>query len=131
MNNYYNQIFYKATDNSVVIEEDGNTCYAYLMVGEEITGDVWLYNSKNTPNFIDLNEDLPYPNPSEYTDNIFRISNEDYLENISIDWSINANDVKVSIEFGNGLKALLKTNLFPGYTNNVKKDGPLALSLHK
>src|SRR3569833_3426943 len=52
---------------STVIEDDGRVCYAYLYEGEDIIGDVWLYNQQQAPaTSFWRAEDMLFLNPTEY-----------------------------------------------------------------
>ena len=52
---------------SLKIEDDGRVAYAYLREGEDVIGDVWLYNVNEAPQTsFWLPEDMPFLNPKEY-----------------------------------------------------------------
>lgn len=71
MTGFFKQMFCDTDKRySVVVEDDGRVCYAYLLLDGEIVADVWLYNSAETPNDIDRQSkgDLPFLNPSTYVD---------------------------------------------------------------
>lgn len=68
MTQFYTQLFSdQCHEFSVIIEDDGRVCYAYLLLRQEIIGDVWLYNQSATPIQTAWNrEDMPFLNPVEY-----------------------------------------------------------------
>ena len=41
---------------SVVLEDDGDVAYAYLLEEGIVVGDVWLYNVSQSPNTIDWSD---------------------------------------------------------------------------
>lgn len=45
----------------LIVEDDGSVCYAYLLEGEEIIGDVWLYNVGDNPAEVDWSERARMP----------------------------------------------------------------------
>lgn len=54
------------SDLRVVIEDNGVVCYAYLLEGEDIAGDVWLYNVGADPIEVDwsMRSRMPFQNPA-------------------------------------------------------------------
>lgn len=112
---------------SVVIEDDELVAYAYLLNGEIIVGDIWLYNQAPTPvNTIWNEEDMPFLNPSEFVKhNIEPITDKN---EISLKWVLKI-DMEVDyvlIEIRKELIAKLSEGANPGWSNCVIKDGPLA-----
>jgi hypothetical protein len=127
---FYKQIICEYNENvSVIIEDDGRVAYAYLMNSNAIIGDVWLYNQLETPmdnSWQDEDQQPPYLNSVEYTDNLLKVENGDVLEQVDVKWNIYGSVIEVLLEFRNGLKAKLCSGSRPGWTNNAKKEGPLA-----
>lgn len=127
---YFNQFFCREDSSyAVIIEDDTRVAYAYLLRNNEIVSDVWLYNSMEPPDVVDWKElgNAPFFNTAEYTDDLGN-GNTDVLGGIEITWSI-SKKVSAFVELNNGVKALLKEGAKPGWSNNVKKSGPLALQL--
>lgn len=133
MKSYYNQIFCKDFKNiSIIIEDNGLVCYAYLLIGEQIVSDVWLYNSgfqNANIKFKNENNSTLY-NPIEYTENKFSITNVKFLDDVVPDITITNEEVSAILNFKNGLQIKLKSDFFPGWSNNVRKDSPYALLLN-
>lgn len=52
----------------LVVEDDGSVCYAYLLDGDAIVGDVWLYNVGDSPKEVDWSDRslMPFQNPARY-----------------------------------------------------------------
>lgn len=126
---FFKQIFHPAHDHiSIIIEDDSKVAYAYLLEGENVVSDVWLYNSEPTPEKVNWKDkdQMPFLNPSSYVDESqiqVRIAEE---SDVVINWpkDIQVNPYEISIR---GRKiAMLKYNCFPGWSIMVKCDGPLA-----
>ncbi len=45
---------------SVLLEDDGSVAYAYLLEGDMITGDVWLYNVGEAPETVNWRDRCPF-----------------------------------------------------------------------
>src|SRR5579872_3891146 len=72
MSTYYDEIacdpFY---DYSIIIEDNGKVCYAYLIYKGDITGDVWLYNQIDAPTKVEWKrEEMPFLNPKEFAKDV-------------------------------------------------------------
>jgi len=129
MSEYYQQYFCSYNeDSSLIIEDDGKVAYAYLLKGNGIISDVWLYNQQRTPDTTDWTnkDDMPFLNPKNYIlDNrIFSPIKDD--SDVEIEWSISNQIEKAKIYIRNELIAILVPNLFPGYSSLVYEDGLLA-----
>lgn len=122
---FYTSIEDPNSDRSVVIEDDDRTGYAYLLDGESIISDVWLYNAivVDNPSWKDRN-DLPFPNKREFMsrDPQFRIDEKTV---ISCDWY--AEGVLVYVD--GVLTARLEAGAKPGWSRLVRIDGPLGRRL--
>lgn len=133
MNGFYEQFFCEQNnDYSVIIEDDGRVCYAYLMENNNIIGDVWLYNTIETPTSVDwsLKEDMPFLNPLIYIDPNKTIKPINNSADVSIYWEMTGDELKESnVYVRNKLVAKLKMGHKPGWSTLVLKDGPLAKSL--
>jgi hypothetical protein len=69
MSNFFFQYFCNFNANySIIIEDDNRVAYAYLLEGENIVGDVWLYNQEQSPvkENWDNPDDLPFLNSLDY-----------------------------------------------------------------
>ena len=112
---------------SVVIEDDNKVCYAYLLEGDQITSDVWIYNHIETPESVDWKnrEDLPFANPKMFVKNNIPPFDESTL--IDVQWGRDGGNVYVKVYASNVLLAKLENDAFPGWSILVEKDGPLAL----
>lgn len=126
---FFDQFFcYDNGIYSIAVEDDGNVAYAYLLKGDDIIGDVWLYNQSPTPKEPNWNnkEMMPFLNPQEFIkENISPVLNS---REVRVDWKLSGSLVvdKVLIYVHNKLVAMLKIDSFPGWSTSVIKDGPLA-----
>ena len=116
----------------VVFDDDGKTGYAYLIVGEKVVGDVWLYNvgeSPQNPEWPDRDK-MPFANPagfaSEERFEPIRDPNE-----IAVEWIVDSDglsQVRVSLK---GLEhALLRPGAKPGWCRLAVKPSPVAKPLN-
>jgi hypothetical protein len=114
---------------SVVIKDDGRVAYAYLYDGEDITGDVWLYNQQQAPvTSFWRTEDMPFLNPTEYLakDAVIKpIADE---SEIRCEWTESKDDglIEVGIYIRGKFIAAISSGSKPGWSVLVAKDGPLA-----
>ena len=69
MSNFFEQIFCThCKDYSVIIEDDGRVCYAYLYFKFSVIGDVWMYNQSPSPIKTEwIKDQMPFLNPIEFT----------------------------------------------------------------
>jgi len=127
MTEFYDQFFCECNvEYSIIIDDDGRVAYAYLYKGNDIIGDVWLYNQAATPIFTHWNqEDMPFLNPKEYIkDEIDPILN---TNEVKLEWSVSNNRIQsVLIFIRKNLVARLEPGSTPGWSKCVSKDGPLA-----
>ncbi|MEM8940479.1 MAG: hypothetical protein AAGC64_14165 [Bacteroidota bacterium] len=132
MSEFYEQYFCPDNEEfSLIIDDNGQVCYAYLLKGEEVIGDVWLYNQSNAPASVNWNdvESMPFLNPLEYIDDSVRFSPFTKDTPILVDWDYDKDLRQVKIIKGNSTLGILKPNSKPGWYNSVIKDGPLALRI--
>ncbi len=129
MNIFFKQICWNLNNKySIIIEDDDRVGYAYLLHDKNIIGDVWLYNRATTPvsSNWDKNE-MPFLNPAPFIKDInFEIPKS--IEEFDFEWMGNEkNDLlKVNIYIKKKLTAIIAPGSKPGWSINVKKDGPLA-----
>lgn len=111
------------SDMSVVIEDDGRVAYAYLLDGEDMIGDVWLYNVSETPKSVDWRdrESMPFLNPREFcsSDRMPRLSDASDLQCAWLD-----DGVQVLLD--EQIVAVLAPGAKPGWSRYVVRPGPLA-----
>jgi hypothetical protein len=116
----------------VIIEDDGEVCYAYLRHNEKIVSDAWLYNVAPTPElppWKDRSRRPPFLNPRQYVvefPTIRRILKDD-------DWRLNwrQEDSTAEIYVDGALIALLREGAKPGWSIDAASDGPCAKVLQK
>jgi hypothetical protein len=115
---------------SVMIEDDGRVCYAYLISAEEqIVGDVWLCNrcdAPDKPEWTDRDK-APYANPERFSrpDTGFPLPDDE--SDISIQWSVDEAERRSADVLTDGLLiGRLREGEKPGRARAAAKDGPLA-----
>jgi hypothetical protein len=117
----------------VTIEDDGKVAYAYLHDRSEeecIIGDVWLYNSGETPDAPEWKDpnNLPFSNPRGYAlDNdlgpILRPGD------VKVVWETLGAECIAHVVIHQTPWAILKPNSKPGWCRLAAKSGPLATPL--
>ena len=109
----------------VVIEDDGRTGYAYLLDGDEIVSDVWLYNRYAIADVRwDDPADLPFPNRAELIRPGLSLCVTDTSHVVCV-WD----RVGVDILVDGQLVARLEAGVSPGWSFLAAIDGPCARSL--
>lgn len=110
---------------SVLIEDDGKVCYAYLLRGKRIVGDIWLYNIAPTPNEAEWHskENLPFLNPEEFVKE--NLEPFDAWSPVEVTWDF-SEEIVANIFLASRLIAKLTVGSCPGWSSLVTKDGPLA-----
>ena len=130
MTTYYDQVFSESdSDYSVIIEDDGKVCYAYLLLKSDIIGDVWLYNQAETPERVEWKkENMPFLNPAEFIDSNYKtkpILGDKDVE-VRFDFGGGTSLKQVKIHLRGRLLAIIKPDSKPGWSMSIIKDGPLA-----
>ena len=130
MKEYFKQ-FFCDTDvkYSFIIEADGKVCYAYLLHNNKIVGDVWIGNQVAQNDEHDFSDPslMPFLNPKEYLFTSHELIKE--FEPISISWDISFNHKRVTICFSDNIIVRLEEGVYPGWSNRVIKNGPLAKTI--
>jgi hypothetical protein len=115
-------------DYSLKIEDDGRVAYAYMYWGEDIIGDVWLYNQLDAPKDAKWHEqEMPYLNPAEYLIKDSSITPLKDAGEIRCEWTETKDGlIEVDILLHGKFIAQLAAGAKPGWSALVVKDGPLA-----
>jgi hypothetical protein len=114
---------------SVLIKDDGRVAYAYLYEGEDIIGDVWLYNQQQAPAISFWRpEDKPFLNPTEYLAKDAAIKPIAAESEVRCEWTESKDDglIEVGIYIRDKFIAAVASGAKPGWSVLVAKDGPLA-----
>ncbi len=114
---------------TVKIEDDSRVAYAYLYEGEDVIGDVWLYNQQEPPaTSFWLPEDMPFLNPKEYLSKDAVIKPVASEDEIRCEWTESKDDgiIEVGIYIRDKFIASVVVGSKPGWSVLVVKDGPLA-----
>lgn len=109
---------------SVMVERDARVAYAYILLGEDIVGDVWLYNVRAPPQQVawDDPSQMPFLNPREY---VVRLAPPPPNAVVECMWK--GRNAEILID--GILYARLEPGSKPGWSKMASKDGPLALRL--
>lgn len=130
MDTFFEQIFWDINNRySIIIEDDDRVAYAYLLYNKQIIGDVWLYNRIPSPTTVNWNKtEMPFLNPVSFIKNIDFEIPQKTIKEYDFDWMGNENNdlLKVKIYIKQKLTAIIAPGSKPGWSINVKKDGPLA-----
>jgi hypothetical protein len=112
----------------VLVEDDDAVAYAYLLDGDLIVSDVWLYNRGPDP--VERpwrnGEEMPFRNPVEFT------TGEGVDEpvepgTVDVRWTgADGSGVSVEVRLRGRVIAWLEPGARPGWSVRVTKDGPLA-----
>lgn len=109
-----------------IIEDDGRSCYAYLLKKGEIVSDVWLYNRAEAPIDPEWHDQskIPFMNPKAYSMHPDKLPNEGDISVFFETLSTGAAGVSI-MAFGN-VYGRLEEAKKPGWSSFAKRDGPLA-----
>ena len=98
---------------------------------KNIIGDIWLYNQASTPQEVNWNnqKEMPFLNSAEYVQKSKKIIPITDKEEVHVEWRLSDRDqklIEVNIFLRDRLIAKMSPGSKPGWSNIVKKDGPLA-----
>lgn len=111
---------------SLVIEDDDHVAYAYLLDGQRIVGDVWLYNVDMAPENTDWKRQKrrPFLQPRSFCVEIpFLRLRED--SDVKATWAADT----VVVEIDGIVWARLANGCKPGWSRLAARPGPLAKPL--
>ena len=114
------------SDRAVVLEDDGRVAYAYLLDGEDVVSDAWLYNVADAPKTVDWDDQsqIPFLNPESFCDTepAPRLTHKSSVECI---WF----EEGVEVVIDGVLMARLEPGAKPGWSRLALRPGPLARPL--
>jgi len=112
---------------SIGIEDDGKVAYAYLLHGDGIVGDVWLYNVADTPESVSFRdpEHMPFLNPRGFCRQEVAVTRLSAASNLRCVWTASHVDLFVDSEW----IARLREGARPGWSKLASRPGPLARPL--
>jgi hypothetical protein len=113
-------------ERRVVVEDNDQTVYAYLLRKDEIVSDVWLHNSAPLETYPLWNnpDELPFPNRPDFIAEGEPFSMESAAQ-LSCQWDQSGVDL-----FIDGVRAArMNEGVSPGASRFVAKDGPLGRRL--
>jgi len=113
----------------LVFEDDGRVAYAYLFSEGEIVGDVWLYNSGETPDNPDWEDfsEMPFLNGREFSKGE-RYPRIHEVSEVRVQWADDHDGTagRAELYLREKLFAILEPGAKPGWSRWALKDGPLA-----
>jgi hypothetical protein len=114
------------TGRALILQDDGRVAYAYLLVREELVGDVWLYNVAPAPEDADWKDPskLPFLNPRSFcrAETMPRLDQKDDVKCVWLEAGVEVNLNGVRI-------ARLEVGAKPGWSRLALRPGPLAKPL--
>jgi hypothetical protein len=114
-------------DLGVVVEDDERVAYGYLLKGEKIISDVWLYNRGSAP--VDPEwtdpDGAPFRNPVGYVDPAIVVPANSVAE-VTFRWTTRNGLRNVDIFLRGTLLGRLEEGSRPGWAALARVDGPLA-----
>jgi hypothetical protein len=114
-------------------DDDGKVAYAYLIKGDTIVGDVWLYNRCSAPDQSEWEnpENLPFANLPEFTsvDGHFELAVQ--MGDILVNWQYTGKQARAFVFLNGALVASVGEGEKPGYCRFALKDGPCAKVLRE
>jgi len=128
MSTFYHKIEKPGSNYSVVVEDDGKVAYAYLLYGQAIVGDVWLYNQQETPEQPEWRDKsrTPFLNPKSYVKPVNFAPLID-AKDVQAIWHEAEDGIKaVELHLRGQHFALISPGNKPGFSFLAVKDGPLA-----
>jgi hypothetical protein len=113
---------------SVGIEDDGKVAYAYLLRGDRIVGDVWLYNVAETPEAVSFRDPalMPFLNPRPFCRSDVVLPRLGPSSTLRCAWTESHVDLFVDDDW----IARLQDGARPGWSKLAARPGPLARPLH-
>jgi len=121
------------SDFSVVVEEDAKVAYAYLKRGEEIVGDVWLYNKGPAPPRSEWDDParMPFANVAGYVRDESPPTDV-RQETISRRWRRGPKGVETAeVLIHDTVYGVVAPGAKPGWARLAKRDGPAAKVLRQ
>ena len=117
---------------TVIIEDDDKVCYAYLVVDESISSDVWLYNvcdAPSEPEWIEGGE-MPFANSVAYISSE-RMNPITTPSDVALDWISKTDScLEVRVKVRGVVHALLRSGAKPGWCRLAVKSSPIARPLN-
>jgi hypothetical protein len=116
-------------DFTGLVEDDERVAYAYLLEGQTIVADVWLYNRAPTPEHTawDKPDEMPFLNPREYV--VDEVLTVEMADDVAFEWKPAGEGIELHISVRGTLAARLVPGVRPGWSINAARPGPLALPL--
>ena len=113
---------------SLTFEDNGKVSYAYLKKGNEIQGDVWLYNRCMAPDVSEWSDkkNIPFANCSGFISVKGTITTPVCPSDVLVDWESDENGPVAYIYLFEELIGVVGVHDKPGYSRYAIKNGPVA-----
>jgi len=115
----------------LTFDDDGRVAYAYLKRGNDVVGDVWVYNrcvTPDAPEWTDRSK-LPFANCEPFAKPEGNLLVPFTLDDVSVDWHYSENRPMARLYLFAELTAVIALGDKPGFSRFAAKDGPLARAL--
>jgi hypothetical protein len=111
----------------VIVEDDDQVGYAYLLDDDGVVADVWLYNHGPDPVTRPWTQgaEMPFRNPAEFTGGD-KVQLPVSAEGFQVSWSRDGAKVEAEVRLAGRAIAWLVPGTRPGWSTRVVRDGPLA-----
>jgi len=112
----------------LTFEDDGKVGYAYLKEGDEIVGDVWLYNRCETPSEPEWKDrsKAPFANPLGYATEGGTVREKIEPNSVKVNWEEDTGKLEAYVYVFEDLYGVLGVGDKPGFARHALKNGPLA-----
>ncbi len=113
---------------SVTFEDNGKVAYAYLKMGKDIIGDVWLYNRCNTPLKPEWNDksEIPFANCNGYMSEAGKMQTTVADSDVLVDWEYEGQQPVCYVYIYEDLYGVIAPGDKPGFARFALKNGPIA-----
>lgn len=115
------------TGLTVTVDDDGRVAYAYLRLGDEVLGDVWLYNRGPSPAAVDWTDaaQAPFPNPRSHAREL-PWAPARRASDFSVEWTVDGELLLADVKLRGVLLGRLSPGSQPGWASLATQDGPCA-----
>lgn len=112
----------------LTFDDDGKVAYAYLKKGDEIVGDVWLYNRCSTPEEPEWRDrtKIPFANSKAYMMKGGRLRRQISADDVQVNWEYEDGRPVAYVYILEDLYGVVGAGDKPGYARFATRDSRLA-----
>lgn len=112
----------------VTFDDNGKVAYAYLIKGQAIVGDVWLYNRCQAPDEKEWQDhgNLPFANRQGFMTEEGQFKKPLTVDGVTVDWQYLKDQPTAYVRLFGEIAAKVSVNDKPGYSRLAARDSPLA-----